>query len=333
MLKLTLCYARRLGLQLASLYFKFERSGKEVEADTQAADCRDETVLAMDRELLEVTAVISLTMDTMQSGILEVKQLGVPSVSVFFRASEVMPASEQEQGGKLSALLPKGVQVKLNAKLVKGNSRLPYLATTVWVKSKEADITYRVPEDIKPDLLDSYNRFSHDLDKRSSNENLEENKDETEANDKEDEIRQDHTYSKDLNEDNNNEVVGKKKKYKKRKLGAFNSEKETINYEINFEAKILKTSLSSWKCRHCNMEFSSLVKVNMHANRDSCTVEKKKTKPYKDTKCADCGVKYSSRKQLMLHREKVHPVVYECPTCAAKTFKRRRDWQPGLHNH
>ena len=55
MLKMTLCYARRLELQLASLYFKFERSGKEVEADTLAADCRDETVLAMDRELLRTS--------------------------------------------------------------------------------------------------------------------------------------------------------------------------------------------------------------------------------------------------------------------------------------
>lgn len=70
----------------------------------------------------------------------------------------------------------------------------------------------------------------------------------------------------------------------------------------------------------------------MHANRDSCEVVKRKTKPYKDTKCADCGVKYSSRKQLMSHREKAHPIEYRCPTCA-RTFKRRRDWQRHTETH
>ena len=71
----------------------------------------------------------------------------------------------------------------------------------------------------------------------------------------------------------------------------------------------------------------------MHANRDSCEVVKRKTRPYKDTKCADCGLKYPSRKELMLHREKAHPVKYECPTCPTKTFKRRRDWQRHSDTH
>ena len=57
----------------------------------------------------------------------------------------------------------------------------------------------------------------------------------------------------------------------------------------------------------------------MYTNRDSCEVVKRKTRPFKDTKCADCGFKYPSRKELILHRKKAHPVKYKCPT---KTFKR-----------
>ena len=324
---------------MASLYFMVESSGEEVEADKLAADYGEETLLVLDRELLGVTGEAKVILDTMQCGILEVKELGVPSFSVFFRASEVMLSSEQEQGGKLSALLPKGAQVKLKAKLVKGDSKLPYLATTVWVKSEEADLTHRVPQDIEPDLMDSYTKFAEDLNKQSSIEDLEETGEGTESDDnmteasyKQDKVRQDHTYSSTNKEENNNDKANTKIKYQKRKRGAFNSEKETVNYEINFEAKILKTSLNSWKCRQCNMQFLSLVKVNMHANRDSCEVAKRKTRPYKDTKCADCGVKYPSRKELMLHREKAHPVEYKCPTCA-KTFKRRRDWQRHLDTH
>ena len=249
MLKLSLCYARRVGLQFTSLHFMVESSREEVAANRLAADYSGNIVLVIDRELLGVTGVVSLTMDTMQCGILEVEQLGVPSVSVFFRASEVMLPGGQEQAGTLSTMLPKGTQVKLNGKLVKGDSKLPYLATTVWVKSKKADTTYRGPQDIKSDLLDSYTSFAQDLDKRSSSEDLEERGErvQTETNHKQDKIRQDHTYTLESNEENNYELVKKKEKYQKRKPGGFNSEKETINYEINFEAKILKTSLNSWK--------------------------------------------------------------------------------------
>ena len=338
MLKVALCYARRVRLLPAALYFTVQSSGEEVEADSLAADYSDETVLAMDRELVGVTGVVTVSLKTMQCGILEVKQLGVPGVSVFFRASEVILAGGQEQGGKLSALLPKGANVKLNGKLVKGDNQLQYLATALWVECEEANITHKVSQDIEPDLLDSYNNFTQNLDKRSSSEDSEEREEGTESGDimseashKQD--RQDHTYTSTLKEQNNNELANKKKKKQKRKLGQFNSEKDTVNYEIRFEAKISKTSLNTWKCRKCNLKFFSLVKVNMHANRDSCEVVKRKTRPYKDTKCADCGLKYPSRKELMLHREKAHPVKYECPTCPTKTFKRRRDWQRHSDTH
>ena len=65
---------------------------------------------------------------------------------------------------------------------------------------------------------------------------------------------------------------------------------------------------SGWTVQHEVFFPASLVKVNMYTNRDSCEVVKRKTRPFKDTKCADCGFKYPSRKELILHRKKAHPV-------------------------
>ena len=81
---------------------------------------------------------------------------------------------------------------------------------------------------------------------------------------------------------------------------------------------------SGWTVQHEVFFPAGLVKVNIYTNRDSCEVLKRKTRPFKDTKCADCGFKYPSRKELILHRKKAHPFKYKCPT---KTFKRRQDWQ------
>ena len=290
MLKLALCYARKVGLQFNTLFFLVHSSGEEMAADRLASDCSDDIILAMDRELLGVTGVVNVILDTMQCGFLLVEQLDVPVVSVFFRASEVMLASGQEQGGKLSALLPKGTQVTLNGKLMKGDSKLPYLATKVWMKSWKVHITHKVSQDIKQDLLDSYSKVAQDLDKGSIGGGSDESEKGAEfenskmASHKQFKHVEDHTYSLVIKGENTNLQIDKKKKYQKRKLGKFNSEKETVSYEINFEAKISKMSLNSWKCRQCNMEFTSLVKVNMHANRDTCEVVTRKTRPYKDTK-------------------------------------------------
>ena len=117
---------------------------------------------------------------------------------------------------------------------------------------------------------------------------------------------------------------------KEKDQGRNNLGKETQKFKVH--EKIIKTSKKSWKCILCNTTFLSLFKVKMHASRDSCEEVKKKVGPYKDTNCADCGIKYPSRKSLKMHMEKHHPMELKCSTCG-KTFKRRRDWQRHNDTH
>ena len=121
----------------------------------------------MPRNLLEASGTVVLAQNMMQCGILEVEQPGRSGVYCFFRASEVVLATAQGPGVKLSAWLPQGARVKLNGKLVRERGKVPYLATTVWVESEDArittEMTNRVFQDIEPELLDRYNKIAQDL--------------------------------------------------------------------------------------------------------------------------------------------------------------------------
>jgi transposase-like protein len=146
------------------------------------------------------------------------------------------------------------------------------------------------------------------------------------------EKRDDHSYTKaDEKEVDAKKEQEQKKNVKVKDRGAFNAQREAMNFQTLFESKITKKSISSWQCKECKKTFTSETLVNIHAKKKSCSVQSTgKIRPRKDTTCREsgCDVSFPTRRKLKENEEKVHPKPYTCHICN-KPINRRRAY----HRH